>query len=182
MTSLLKEYGRRLERQHGWEVELVCPVCGHCGIPEYDGWTPTQIVRLGDRPTIFANVSCPNCGQDLKRTAGGKLVDLFSGVPTPARNKRLLWVFVSLIFGVPLLLFAGIWAGVQAGWWSSTAYTALAGMSLLLLPTMFWFNWQVHGIRHRCECGKPAYLFMGLLGRSYCYRCSSCGKLLRLRD
>jgi hypothetical protein len=32
------------------------------------------------------------------------------------------------------------------------------------------------------HCGEPDYVFLGMLGRSYCYRCSSCGRLLRLRD
>jgi hypothetical protein len=105
-----------------------------------------------------------------------------SGKEKDTRNRLLLLTFIGLMVGLPLLAFAAIWAGVQLGWWGNIAYTALAGLSLLLLPNMFWFNWQVHGIRHRCECGNPDYLFMGLLGRSYCYRCSSCGKLLRLRD
>ncbi len=62
------------------------------------------------------------------------------------------------------------------------AFLALTGLILLLPPAIFWFNWQIHGARHRCECGQPAYVFMGLLERSYCYRCSTCGKLLRVRD
>ena len=53
---------------------------------------------------------------------------------------------------------------------------------LLLQPMILLFNWQVHSPRFRCDCGQPAYKFMGMLGRSYCYRCSSCGRLLRLRD
>ena len=30
------------------------------------------------------------------------------------------------------------------------------------------------------NAGNPEYSFLGLLRRSYCYRCSSCGRLLRL--
>jgi len=182
MTTLLKQYNQRLQHQHGWEVQLECPICGHRGLPDYDGWTPNSVMQFGDKPTIFANVSCHKCGQDLKQEAGERLVEMFTDVPTPARNRRLLIAFIGLMVAVPLLALAAIWAGVQLGWWGNIAYTALAGLSLLLLPTMFWFNWQVHSIRHRCDCGNPDYLFMGLLGRSYCYRCSSCGELLRLRD
>lgn len=182
MTTLLKEYKRRLQHQHGWEVELECPICGHCGQPDYDGWTPNSAMKFGDRPTIFANVTCHKCGQDLRQAAGDKLVEVFSGVPTAARNRQMLIAFIGLIVGVPLLALVTIRAGVQLEWWGNAVYTALAGLPLLVFPTIFWLNWQVHGMRHRCECGKPAYIFMGLLGRSYCYRCSSCGKLLRLRD
>ncbi|MEW6555699.1 MAG: hypothetical protein AB1384_15630 [Actinomycetota bacterium] len=40
-------------------------------------------------------------------------------------------------------------------------------------------------LRQSCDCGSPDYIFMGMLGRSYCFRCfrcASCGRLLRLRD
>jgi hypothetical protein len=53
---------------------------------------------------------------------------------------------------------------------------------LLLAPAIFWFNWRIASIRHRCACGRPDYRLMGLIGRSYAFRCSTCGRLLRLRD
>ena len=71
-----------------------------------------------------------------------------SEVSPPTRNRRLLLTFIGLMVGLPLLFFVGLWAGIQLGWWGNIAYTAFAGLSLLLLPTLFWFNWQVHGIRH----------------------------------
>ena len=182
MLTFLKRDSQRLQHQHGWEVELRCPACGNRSLPDYTDWTPDSTIHFGTRPTIFANVCCPRCGQDLKQQAGEKLIELFSHVPTPARNRWLIALFISLLFGSPLLLCAVIWAGVQLGWWGHMAFLALTGLTLLLPPAIFWFNWQIHGVRHRCECGQPAYVFMGLLGRSYCYRCSTCGKLLRLRD
>jgi hypothetical protein len=182
MTALLDEYGQRLRHRHGWEVQLLCPICGYRGLPDYGGWTASAALNFADQPTIFANVTCQKCGQDLKQEAGEKLVEMFTGVPTPTLNRQLLLTFIGLMVGVPMITFAAIWAGIQLGWWGNVAYTVLAGLSLLLLPAMFWFNWQIHGIRHRCECGNPDYLFMGMLGRSSCYRCSSCGRLLRLRD
>ncbi|MCL4202632.1 MAG: hypothetical protein KJ000_09060 [Pirellulaceae bacterium] len=182
MMAFFKQYNQRLQHQHGWEVELDCPVCGNHGPPDYAGWTPDSGTCFGTGSTIFANVCCPRCGQDLKQQAGEKLIELFSHVPTPARNRCLVALFIGILVGLPLLLCAVIWAGVQLGWWGHTAYLALTGLSLLLPPAIFWFNWQIHGVRHRCDCGRPAYVFMGLLGRSYCYRCSTCGKLLRLQD
>jgi hypothetical protein len=86
------------------------------------------------------------------------------------------------MLGIPLLLIVGIVAGMRLGWWGPRAFIALSGLGVLVLPAVFWFNSQVHSIRHRCECGRPDYVFMGLLGRSYCYRCSTCGRILRLRD
>jgi hypothetical protein len=58
-------------------------------------------------------------------------------------------------------------------------------LMLLILSSRslgMWFNYQIASIRCWCECGRPGYKFMGLLGRSYCYRCSSCGRRLRLKD
>ncbi|MDY0165578.1 MAG: hypothetical protein RBS80_03495 [Thermoguttaceae bacterium] len=107
---------------------------------------------------------------------------MFADVPTPARNRRRILMFLALLIGLPMLLSVAVWAGVQHGWWGNAVYTALAVLPPALVPAIFWFNWRIHGIRHRCECGKPVFLFMGMLGQSYCYRCSSCGKLLRLRD
>jgi hypothetical protein len=43
------------------------------------------------------------------------------------------------------------------------------------------FNRRVYGLKAQCACGQPAYHFMGLLGRTDCYRCATCGRLLRLR-
>jgi hypothetical protein len=112
-------------------------------------------MKFGDRPTIFANVTCHNCGQDLRQAAGEKLVEKFADVPTAARNRQLLIAFIGLIVGVPLLALVTIWAGVQLGWWGNAIYTTLAGLPLLVFPVIFWFNWQVHGIRHRCLASTP---------------------------
>ncbi|MCL4204093.1 MAG: hypothetical protein KJ000_16540 [Pirellulaceae bacterium] len=51
----------------------------------------------------------------MKQQAGEKLVELFSDVTTPARNRRMIALFISLLVGLPLLLCAVIWAGVQLG-------------------------------------------------------------------
>jgi len=182
MAGLFTEYHRRMRHEHGWQVPLDCPVCRHLGVPDFEGWTPQQGMNFGDRPTIYADLACENCGHDLHDTAGEKLVELFTEVSTPGRNRRLLWTFVGLMVVVPLLLVGLICLGVRLGWWGPFAYTILSGLSLLVVPTIFWINWQVHRLRHECPCGQPDYLFMGLLGRSSCYRCSTCGRLLRLRD
>jgi len=182
MVSILKEYQERLKNKHGWAVPLTCTHCGHEGLPRYDGWTPSTAIRFGAKPTIFANVSCEQCGESLKEEANVKLADLFTEQAPDARSRQLLWNMVGLLVLVPLVFAAVIWLGVQSGWWGGWAFSLLALLAFFFAPATMWCNYRIHSIRLECECGKPDYLFMGLLGRSYCYRCSSCGKLLRLRD
>ena len=182
MPSFLSKYKERAQHQHGWEVELQCPECNHDGKPKYDGWTPNKAVKFGDTPTIYANVTCSECGHDLKTEAGKKLTELFKDVSIPPRNKRLLYGFISVVVGVPLILAGLLWAGVAAGWWGYPAFGWLNLLWIIVVPAILYFNYKVASIRFACECGDPKYLFMGLLGRSYCYRCSTCGKLLRVRD
>jgi hypothetical protein len=145
MLTFFEQYRQRLRHQHGWEIELDCPVCGNHGLPVHSGWTPDSTIHFGTQPTIFVNVSCPRCGQDLTQQAGEKLVELFSDVTAPARNRRMIALLISLLVGLPLLLCAVIWAGVQLGWWGHMAFMDLTGLPLLLPPGIFWFNWQIHG-------------------------------------
>jgi hypothetical protein len=179
--SLLDKYRERVQHEHGWEVTLRCPNCHQESVPQYIGWTPSNAVNFGDTPTIYANLSCPECGADLKAEAGQKLQELFQDVVIPPRNKGLLYGFILAVAGLPLMVTGFIWAGVLAGWWNYGAFIWLNLCWLVVAPAIFIFNYHVHSIRFTCQCGQPRYLFMGMLGRSYCYRCS-CGKLLRVRD
>jgi hypothetical protein len=173
--DLMKRYRRVIQHEHGWEVELGCPHCGITALPVYDGWAPSSAINYGKVPTIYARLHCPRCGHDLKRAAGEKLVELFSGVSVPPAARRVMLAF---------LLLMVLWFGALT--WSAVAkwrFGPLLFLNLMLLsPLIMCLNWQIHKIRLRCACGAPNYKFMGLLGRSYCYRCSSCGRLLRLRD
>ena len=54
----------------------------------------------------------------------------------PARNRRLIALFISLLVGLPLLLCAVIWTGGQLGWWGHMAIMALTRLSLLLPPVV----------------------------------------------
>jgi hypothetical protein len=177
----LAKYGERMRHEHAWDVELTCPVCGTTALPIFHGWTPSNSIH-GRTPTIYAELSCAPCGADLKVTAGRKLVELFANLPIPSRNLRVLFWFLAVTLGGPLLLTVGLFAGVWAGWWGYGAFLILTGLAGFTAPGILWLNWQVHSLRYRCDCGKPAYKFMGLVGRSYGYRCSTCGSLLRLRD
>lgn len=184
MRSLLTKYRERMQHQHRWEVELHCPACGIVAAPVCRGWTSRHAVGFDHTPTIYADLDCPECGAVLKDVAGRKLVELFADVLIPARNRRLMSAFTALMLCILSVLLIGAFLSFFSGWRIIGA--GLIQIPLLFLPllapTIMWFNWQIASIRCRCVCGPPAYKFMGLLGRSYCYRCSSCGRLLRLRD
>ena len=182
MVAFLKKYREALRLKHGWQVELQCSQCGHCGVPAYDGWTPSRAITLGNSPLIYANVSCSECGKDLKQEGGEKLVELFSGIAVPGRNKVLIAWFVACMAGISLILVACIHLGIRAGFWGRQAFAGLPLMAIAIGPAIMYFNYKVASIRMTCDCGSPDYILMGLLGRSYCHRCSSCGRLLRMRD
>jgi hypothetical protein len=172
MVSLLQKYRDRMAHTHGWEVPLTCRGCGHHGLVKYRGYQPSMTINWGKRPTVYALVACDRCGNDLREAAGQALVALFSEVEIQKGNGRL--VFLCLL-GVAALL--GL---VVVG--SSHVGPAMFGFFGLLGPLIMLFNYKVAGLRYRCGCAEPAPKFMGLLGRSYCYRCSNCEKLVRLRD
>jgi hypothetical protein len=171
-----------MQHQHGWDVELQCPRCGNIAVPVFRGWTPSRAISLGNTPTIYADLDCARCGASLRDAAGRKLVELFTDVSIPLRNRQLIAWFLTCMVRAPLRLLAAVILGVGAGWGAFRHPAILPLFALLLGPMIMWFNWQIASMRSRCECGDPAYKFMGMLGRSYCYRCSTCGRLLRLRD
>ena len=174
LLAKLRSYNQRLKQPHGWEVELTCPRCGSTVIPNFLSWTPNFAIALGNTPTIYADIACRNCGFSLKTVAGEKLVELFAPVSVPRANKRAMIVFT---VGVVLLVVVGL---VLPAWraWAWLSVIPLAAIR----PLMLWFDYRVTTLRESCACGRSKYKFMGLLGRSMCYRCSNCGRLLRLRN
>jgi hypothetical protein len=103
-------------------------------------------------------------------------------VSTLSENRRVLWSTLGLVSLLPLIGLGAIWLGVWAGLWGIWVFSLLGLSALLITPATMWCNYRIASIRQQCPCGKPDYLFMGLLGKSYCYRCTSCGTRLRLRD
>jgi len=172
----LAGYRQSMEHKHGWGVELDCPACGYRGVPVYRGWSPGYAMGFGNKPTIYAILECPRCARDLEPEASSRLVELFSDVSIPRANRRLLACFFlvsALLVVAAILIFA-------------LTRSILGIMPLLFLAPMLAlipvFNRRVAAIRQSCECGSPYYIFMGMLGRAYCFRCSNCGRLLKLRD
>ncbi len=171
--EMMQKYAEAMKMNHGWEEELDCPQCQKKVKPIYQGWVPNNKMNFGNTPTIFANITCPGCNLSLREQAGRKLVELFSSVPLPQNNKKLIVNFS--IYMVVLVTFLIIALQV---WKINLAPFSI----LLILPAIFYFNYKIALARKQCQCGKPNYIFMGLLGRSYCHKCLSCGKLLRSRD
>ena len=170
---MLAKYQERMKHEHDWEVALRCDRCGADVVPIFRGWTPSLAINLRNKPTIYADLECPRCGEHMKEIAGKKLVEMFADETTPARFKQMQVIFIAVVAGVPAIFLL-----LHRSWWTY----AMVPYVLLLQPMIYFFNWQVHSPRFRCDCGEPSYKFMGMLGRSYCYRCSNCGRLLRLRD
>lgn len=173
----LGKYRETMRLHHGWEVELDCPGCGYYGLPEFHGWEPRYTLSFGLKPTIFARLSCRGCGRDLRDSAESKLVELFSKVRLPSRNRRMLAAFTAV-----LILSASAALAVPLVFGGPSTYLFPAFFMCVFFPLILLMNFKVSSIHNRCECGGADYLFMGMLGSSYCLRCSNCGRLLRLRD
>ncbi len=182
MASIMAKYREAVELNHGWDIELACAECGWSGVPKYEGWTPGFPKGFGKTPTIYANLKCPECGKDLKDEAAAKLVELFGDIPIDQRNKGYLMLFITAVVGIPAVLLAFIAMGVKTGLWGTQAYTLLTLLPILIAPAIMLMNYKIGRISTQCECGGAKYIFLGMLGRSYCHHCSSCGKLLRTRD
>jgi hypothetical protein len=170
-------YGKDMVLDHGWEVPVPCSVCGRNEVPVYEGWTPSQVIHFGKKPTIYAKLQCGRCGKDLKQEAGEELVRLFADQPVDPRSRRIL---TFMVVGICLWLALGFGLNfvLPQPWFSFVVVGPIA----LLTPLLMLVNSKINAIRRVCPCGSPAYKFMGLLGRTYCHRCSTCGRLLRLQD
>jgi MFS family permease len=184
LAWLVTKYKERVDFKHGWEVELQCPQCGHDGLPKCgDGRTPKPAEyakNTGETPMICADVTCSQCGHDLKERAGEKLTELFKDVPKTTIG--FLGVVLAILIILPVLPFilavliefgaVGGWLANWFGWWFWPSLFAPA----VIIPFCIY---MMHPLIYACECGNPRFLFMGMLGRSYCFRCSSCSRLLR---
>ena len=165
--------------EHGWEVPLKCNACGQSELPVYDGRTAIEGNPSGKQPLVYANLKCRHCGNDLKQEATEEVVRLFATQRLDPHNRRLLSTIlvgaaiVSVVgYGEIFMLFV-IPAPWRHMWWMGFVLVYVY-VTTRLLP-------GIDALRGVCTCGKPSYKFMGRLGLSYCFRCSTCGKLLRLR-
>ncbi|HUJ18093.1 MAG TPA: hypothetical protein VL197_08875 [Nitrospirota bacterium] len=173
-----------LRNTYGWDVELTCAQCRFTGMPRYEGWSHGLKTDAGGDAAVYAKVACTQCGRRLTDEAAGKLVDLFAGIDTPDRNRKLISRFAIQLVLVPFVLAFVLFFGTQMDWWGwglGTVWVLLASaVSIPALATLK--NNGVADLLLHCECGKPHYVFMGTLDGCSCYRCFSCGTLMKLRE
>lgn len=163
---------------------MTCGRCKYHGKPRYEGWSPNLTTELGSNVTIYAKVACPECGRRLTEEAGSKFVALFKDVAVSGRNRKILRSFIANLILVPAVLAFLLFFGMQMGWWGwglGTVWILMA--SVVSIPLLVYVkNNQVAGLALQCGCGDPHPVYMGLLEDSFCYRCFSCGRLLKLRE
>lgn len=176
LQAISRAINERRQLDHGWEVELRCPKCGTVAAPVFNGWTPNLNIGFGKTPAIFAKVNCPECETDLKKVAGEKLVELFAGISIASKIRNLIGGSVLLTALFLICLGGKIWM------WHPVFNWLFPVIFLVFVSSSFWMSKYFQAPRRKCACGNPRYKFMGMLGRSSCFRCSSCGRLLRIPD
>ncbi len=117
VMAFLERYRNAMRHEHGWEVDLACPDCGHAGLPRYDGWEPTSAITFGSTPTLFAHVACVNCGRDLRSVAGERLRAMFTEITVPKVNRRMVvWFLVAVILIVSLPMVGYVCEVIRAAY------------------------------------------------------------------
>ncbi len=175
---------RNQNRTYGWDVDLACEQCGFAGLPRYEGWSPDLEAGLGPAVQVYAKVACPRCGRRLTSEAGKKLLALFRDVEHSRENRNILSKFVARLFVVPAGLAFVLFFGMQMDWWSWGMGTVwILVVSAIAIPVIVLArNRQLAALPHRCGCSKPHSVYMGTLDGDHCYRCYSCGMLLKVRE
>ncbi|OGW42123.1 MAG: hypothetical protein A2010_19280 [Nitrospirae bacterium GWD2_57_9] len=175
---------KNIQKTHGWDIELTCTHCGFSGQPRYEGWSPSLQTNRGGNVRVYAKIACAKCGSRLTNEAGSKLVELFQGLDIPEQNKKIISRFILWLFLVPAGLAFVLFFGMQMDWWTwgmGTVWILLvSGIALPVLVSVK--NRQVAQLPSRCDCNKPHYVYLGSLDNEQCYRCFSCGRLMKVRE
>jgi hypothetical protein len=173
-----------LNRSYGWDVELSCSHCTFSGLPRYEGRSPSLNTNNARNVVIHAKLACPQCGSRLTSEAGRKLIALFGDMDISERNRKILVRFITRLFLVPAVLAFVLFFGMQMDWWRwglGTLWVLL--VSVATIPLVAYLKKkELAGLPMECECGKPHYIFMGSIDNNHCFRCFSCGRLLKVRE
>ncbi len=173
-----------ITKSYGWDIELTCGQCGATAMPRYEGWSPSLKTNLGPNVRVYAKVACPKCGRRLTGEAGKKLVGLFGDLDLCKRNGKIITQFIARLFLVPAVLAFVLFFGMKMDWWDwglGTLWVLL--VSAVSIPVLVRLkNKDIELLSCTCECGKPHYICMGSLENNNCYRCYSCGRLLKVRE
>ncbi len=165
-----------------WQVELICSQCGKSAIPVFNGWRKEYTLKIGNTPVIYADLTCPECGRELKDEAGRKLIELFKDMPLAPKKSPSVARFLIILVGVAVVLYLGGYFGSLAGFWEGQSYLGPVFIWLLLFPVYHVYRARFAPIHLECTCGEPSFVIMGKLGGTFCYSCMNCGRMLRVRD
>lgn len=182
MSTLFTDSQR--QKTYGWDLELTCSRCKHAGLPRYEGWSQSLQTNAGGGVQVYAKVACPKCGSRLTDEAGNKLLDLFSDVEIPQRNSKIMKQFIAGVILVPFTLAFVLQFGTQMDWWGWGLGTVwILVVSAVAIPLLVLRKKKsIAKLEKTCACGKPHQVFLGSLDDADCYRCFSCGRLMKLRE
>ncbi len=174
----------RKQKTYGWDLELTCTRCRNTGLPRYEGWSQNLQTNTGAGVRVYAKVACPKCGNRLTNEAGSKLVDIFRSIELPEKNKKIMKTFIAGIILVPFVLAFVLLFGTQMDWWGWGLGTVwILVVSAVAIPLLvLQKNKEIGKLAGSCGCGKPHQVFLGSLDDADCYRCFSCGRLMKLRE
>ncbi len=183
MSVLFPKAANSVSKTYGWDVDLSCSQCKYVGQPRYEGWSPSLTTNTANA-TIYAKVACSKCGRRLTDEAGRKLVDLFTDVEISSENRKIISSFITRLILVPAGLAFILFFGMQMDWWTwglGSIWILLA--SIVAIPLLLYHkNSRITVLLDSCECGKPNYVYMGSFDDTQCFRCFSCGRLMKLRE
>jgi hypothetical protein len=169
-----------LDHEHGWGLNLSCPVCGWTGVPKYTGDAAVGAsMHMPTETVVSANLACYECGNDMGDAAKEKLSEMFKSVPIDKRGASLAGILMLALVLLPFVAFVVVAIGIKLGFWDRSAYLIIAALPLLIVPGFFLASSINASISLQCECGDD-FSYMGKYENSYCYRCTSCGKLTRI--
>jgi len=168
--------------QYGWDCELECLKCKHIGQPKIYALKQGKILRAKKIPVLHMTLHCLACGQDLQREAESEIVKLFSDIHISKKNAKLItWnriCSVCLSFLLLLCLYFSMFTDFPI----RQTFPSFVLISLVFIVVVKYFVYQFTLLKKACACGSTKLVFMGSLGQSYCFRCASCGTLVKIDD
>ena len=168
--------------KYGWDAELECLKCKHIGKPKIYALKQGRIPRAKKLPVIHVTLHCLECGQELQREAESEIVKLFSNIHISEKNTKLIiWnriCAVCLSFLLLLCLYFSIFTDLPI----RQTFPFFVLISVINIVIVKYFVYQFTLLKKTCDCGSTKLVFMGSLAQSCCFRCASCGTLVKVDD
>lgn len=182
MVCFFEDYNKKVLIKHGWDAQLTCSRCKYRGKPEIKSSIRNKIAKHKNNPQIHTILYCTKCGKDLKEEAECEIVKLFSEEKIPDTTKKMIaWSKIySIILSLILLIY------IYFLFFEDFRIVYMLPV-FFIISTVFvvinkYFKHKFYLIHSTCDCGAPNYIFMGTVGKSCCFRCKSCRRLLRTRN